>query len=322
MAITRRVFFKGLGRTFMTTAVYANLPNLTHAADGKVRVPIEGVRTWSIGDIKCTTLLDGFVRVDAAIFRSADETARTELLERAGQSPDRINLDVNAYILEMGDELILIDTGTRDIYGATLGKVPERLLALAIDPASVSKVVLTHMHNDHVGGLTRSDGTATFANAELIVPSVEWGFWTAQDNFERASDTFRFSFTGARQAAPLYNDRVNPFSGKETEVCPGLFAIDLPGHSIGHTGYRLVSGNEQMIIWGDSVVSPELQFAHPEWSCDFDADAEKSIASRLRIMDEVATDKLLVAGMHLPFPGVGHVVKRGLAYHFEQAQEL
>ncbi|HKJ60915.1 MAG TPA: MBL fold metallo-hydrolase, partial [Hyphomicrobiales bacterium] len=91
------------------------------------------------------------------------------------------------------------------------------------------------------------------------------------------------------------------------------------GHSIGHTGYRIASGRDQMIIWGDAVVSPELQFAHPGWANAFDADAEQSIASRMRIFDEVATDKIFVAGMHLPFPGVGYVSRQGNEYRFESA---
>ena len=107
--------------------------------------------------------------------------------------------------------------------------------------------------------------------------------------------------------------------GENDEVLPGFHAIALPGHSVGHTGYRISSGRDQMIIWGDVVVSPQVQFANPGWASAFDADAERSIASRRRIFDEVAADSIFVAGMHLPFPGVGYVTRKGDEYRFESA---
>ncbi len=317
MDLTRRTLIEKFGLTLVAACLPGGQPFTVRAKEGPARIRVESTKSWTIGDITCTALLDGIVQVDAAIFRSADKDLRAELLERSGQATDKIGLDVNAYVLRTDGEIVLVDAGTRELYGPTLGKVPARLIAAGIDPASVTKIVLTHMHNDHVGGLTRADGKATYGNAELIVSSAEWDFWTSEDNLRSASDRGRFSFTGARRTAPAYEARLRTFVGKEREVLPGIFAIDLAGHSVGHTGYRIVSGSEQMIIWGDVVVSPQLQFAHPEWSCDFDADAEKSIASRLRIMDETATDKLLVAGMHLPFPGVGYIVKDGGAFRFE-----
>lgn len=276
-----------------------------------------GAKTsWQVGDFTVTALLDGVVEVDEAIFSGADAAARRSLLAAAGQPAGKIRLDVNAFLVQHADSTILFDAGTRDLYGPMLGKVPEALARLGVAPGTIDHVVLTHMHNDHVGGLVDGAGEAVFANAQLHVSAAEWDHWTSQEAFEKASGQGRFAFTGARAAAPAYRERLSPFTGRG-EILPGVFPVPLPGHSLAHSGFRLSSGPRQMIIWGDAVVSPELQFAHPEWSSAFDADQQMATATRKRLFDEVATDRITVAGMHLPFPGAGYVTTDGTAYRLE-----
>jgi len=312
----RRTFLQYSTATLCAGALGEALPSAGFAKESTDQITLTGSKTWQIGDISCTALLDGVVQVDAAIFGTAEPDTLAALLAATGQPEGKINLDVNAYLLEIGGEKLLIDTGTRDIYGPTLGKLPEQLAALGVDTSEIGKVVLTHMHNDHTGGLTDAQGRAVFDQAELIVPAAEWDFWTSEDNFAQASDSFKFSFTGARAAGKAYQNRVLVMPDN-ADVMPGFSGIALPGHSIGHTGYRISSGRDQMIIWGDTVVSPELQFEHPEWASAFDADAEQSIASRKRIFDEVSVDRIFVAGMHLPFPGIGYVSRKDNKYRFE-----
>ncbi len=318
MTINRRAFLQGSGAALTGTALAGGAADIGFAQTPGERITLTDSKTWSIGDIRCTAVFDGIVQVDAAIFDTAQPDTLAALMAQADQPEGKINLDVNAYLLEIGPQKLLIDTGTRDLYGPTLGRLPEQLAAIGISAAQIDKVVLTHMHNDHTGGLTSATGSAVFANAELIVPATEWDFWTSEEIYSNASDGFRFSFTGARAAAAAYAGHVRVLAADE-DVVSGLSAIALPGHSVGHTGYRIAAGRDQMIIWGDCVVSPQVQFDHPEWASTFDADAALSIASRRRIFDETATDNILVAGMHLPFPGVGYVTRRGGRFWFEPA---
>ncbi|WP_334191947.1 MBL fold metallo-hydrolase [Pararhodobacter sp.] len=318
MTFNRRAFLQGSGAALSGTALITGIPKMGHAQSPGRTLSMTDSKTWMIGDIRCTALFDGIVQVDAAIFDTAEPEALARLMEQTHQPQGKINLDVNAYLLEIGTQKLLIDTGTRDLYGPTLGRLPDQLAAIGVSAEQIDKVVLTHMHNDHTGGLTSATGSAVFTNAELIVPAAEWDFWTSEEVYTNASDGFRFSFTGARAAAAAYAGKVRVF-GAGDEVLSGLSSISLPGHSIGHTGYRLSAGSEQMIIWGDCVVSPQVQFDHPEWASTFDADAASSIASRRRIFDETATDTILVAGMHLPFPGVGYLSRRGERFRFEPA---
>ncbi|PTW99981.1 MBL fold metallo-hydrolase [Pararhodobacter aggregans] len=318
MTFNRRAFLQGSGAALSGTALASGVPSMGFAQSPGRTMVMNDSKTWMIGDIRCTALFDGIVQVDAAIFDTAEPEAFAMLMEQTHQPQGKINLDVNAYLLEIGTQKLLIDTGTRDLYGPTLGRLPDQLAAIGVSADHIDKVVLTHMHNDHTGGLTSATGSAVFTNAELIVPAAEWDFWTNEAIYANASDGFRFSFTGARAAAAAYAGKVRVFGARD-EVLPGLSPISLPGHSIGHTGYRLSAGSDQMVIWGDCVVSPQVQFDHPEWASTFDADAASSIASRRRIFDETATDMILVAGMHLPFPGVGYLSRRGGRFRFDPA---
>ncbi|KFC66229.1 Beta-lactamase domain protein precursor [Devosia sp. LC5] len=291
----------------------ATLAGLTMPAGLTLSAAEDAQPAWTIGDFRITPLLDGVVEVDETIFTDADPAARRDLLEDAGQPEGKIRLDVNTFLIERGDTTILVDTGTRDLYGPTLGKLPAALAAAGVDPSDIQHVILTHMHNDHVGGLVDGNGKSAFANAQLHVAEAEWTYWTSEDNFASATAAGQFSFAGARAATPLYQDRVQPFSGT-AEILPGIHPIALPGHSLAHTGFRLTSGADQLIIWGDVVVSPELQFAHPEWTSTFDADPAQAAQSRMQIFREVAADQIPVLGMHLPFPGAGTVLRNGDAY--------
>ena len=318
MNFNRRAFLQRSGAALTGTALAGGVPGFGFAQTPGGRITMTDSKSWSIGDIRCTALFDGIVQVDAAIFDTAEPDTLAALMAQANQPEGKINLDVNAYLLEIGTQKLLIDTGTRDLYGPTLGRLPDQLAAIGISAGQIDKVVLTHMHNDHTGGLTSAEGSAVFTNAELIVPATEWDFWTSEEIYSNASEGFRFSFTGARAAAAAYAGHVR-LLGADEDVMSGLTAMSLPGHSVGHTGYRISAGAEQMIIWGDCVVAPQVQFDHPEWASRFDADAAQSIASRLRILEETVTDSILVAGMHLPFPGVGYVSRRGDRFGFEPA---
>lgn len=318
MTTTRRQLLKNSALAIAAMGLTTGMAKTGFAMGANGEITLTSSKTWTIGDIKCTALLDGVVQLDAQVFGAVEPEMLTALLSQAGHPQGKINLNVNAYLIETGNDVVLIDTGTRDLFGPTLGKLPEQLTSLGKQPDDITKIILTHMHNDHTGGLVTATGEALFKNAELIVPAEEWDFWTSQEIFESTPEANRSAFIGARSAQPAYIDRVRAISG-EKEVIPGIHAIPLFGHSIGHTGYRLASGKDQMIIWGDAVVSPALQFVHPEWTSVFDADPEASIVSRKRIFDETSADKILVAGMHLPFPGVGYVSRKGNDYSFESA---
>jgi glyoxylase-like metal-dependent hydrolase (beta-lactamase superfamily II) len=178
-------------------------------------------------------------------------------------------------------------------------------------------VILTHLHPDHAGGLLTTDKKIAFANATVHVSEAEYAFWTSAELSAKAPDDFKPFFEMARNSIKPYVDagKVEKFKDR-TEFAPGIVASAAPGHTVGHTMVHLSSGPGQLLLWGDIVHNAALQFPEPDRAISFDTDQAMAIANRKRVFDMTATDRLLIAGSHLPFPGLGHVAKAANGYAY------
>jgi glyoxylase-like metal-dependent hydrolase (beta-lactamase superfamily II) len=151
-----------------------------------------------------------------------------------------------------------------------------------------------------------------FPNAELLMHEAEPAHWRDDARRSKADERKRMYFDTARKRLDAYAGQLRTIAGGD--VFPGIEAIPIPGHTPGHTAYSISSGSESLLIWGDIVHVPEVQIARPEVGIAFDTDQEEAAKTRRRILDMVATDHVLVAGMHLNFPGYAHVVRDGSSY--------
>lgn len=271
----------------------------------------------SVGEMTVTALGDGFLPLDAALLQGISPEETASMVTAAHLDPSSLRSAVNTYLVETGDRKILIDAGTGNLFGPTLGHVTENLAAAGVAADEIDTLLVTHLHPDHVGGAATEAG-AVFPNAAFLVSAVDHAFFTDRAAQAAAPEFMHPFWDIAAMALSGYGDRVQTFEG-EAAVAPGITAMPLPGHTPGHCGFVLESGGESLLVWADLVHVPPVQFARPAVTLAFDIDPEAAAATRARVYDMAATDGQMVCGAHLFFPGFGHVERRGEAYAFAPA---
>ncbi len=267
-----------------------------------------------VGDMTVTALRDGYFELPLAYFSGLDADESERLLRIAARSvPPRI--DVNAFLVEAGGKRILVDTGCGSKLGPTVNKLRQNLAASQIQTASIDMVLCTHIHPDHTNGLIDESGAPVFEKAEIVVHEAELEFWLSNEQMQKAPAALQPQFVWAMEAFGPYQDRIRTF--RQGTVAGGIEAVPLYGHTPGHSGFLIHSGKEQLLIWADCVHSISIQAAHPEVTFAADVDPDAARETRRRLFDQVATDQLLVTGMHLEFPGFGHLVREGQSFRYE-----
>jgi glyoxylase-like metal-dependent hydrolase (beta-lactamase superfamily II) len=273
---------------------------------------IPGVYHRRIGDIVVTAISDGYLDGNLDVMRNVDPDKAQQLLRDAFRPARRTS--VNAFLIHSGGRTAIVDTGSGNYLLPTAGFVQHNLALAGVDPKSIDTVLLTHMHPDHSAGLTdMTNGQRLFPNAELVMHENEPKHWFDDGAMAKADERGRklYFLAGREQVAP-YKDRTRLF--KQGEVFPGVTAVPSVGHTPGHTAFLIASGNDQLMIWGDTVHVPEVQTAFPDAGMAFDTDLAAAAAARRRMFDRVSSDGVLIAGMHLHFPAFSRLARRGSAY--------
>jgi glyoxylase-like metal-dependent hydrolase (beta-lactamase superfamily II) len=270
-----------------------------------------------VGDLEVQGVSDGHLYIP---MESIVRIERAQAEHLFGGS-DPILLPVNNFFIRRGEKNILIDAGTGsngaginyDKNRPTLGKLRDSLRALSVAPAAITHIVMTHLHPDHADGLVDDAGTAHYPNAEIVVNHVEFDFWM-RPNAPNDSDRIK-SVRGRTQInfAP-YRDRIRLV--RDGEEYLGFVAVLAPGHTPGHTCWMHTGLGHGFMAVGDVIHFP-TQFSEPDIAVIYDLDNDLAIASRKRILDMAATDRLAIAGAHVPAPGFGRVVRKGANYAFE-----
>ena len=278
---------------------------------------VTGAYRHPVGSFEVIALNDGAIELPVGMFLGADPAEAGKLLSARSLPADKSPTAVNAFVVNTGDKLVLIDSGSGSLMGPTTGRFAANLAAFGIDPASIDVVAMTHTHPDHFGGLLTEQRIA-FPKAQFVISEADTKFWLDESIAAKAPADAKPFFEMARVHISPYIAAGNVrFIADGQEVVPGVTAHSAPGHTPGHTMYRVTSGNDTLLIWGDIIHSYALQFPHPDWAIAFDVEPPKAIATRQRVFDMAATDKLTIAGAHVPFPGIGHVERSGTAYAYE-----
>ncbi|WP_075222436.1 MBL fold metallo-hydrolase [Acuticoccus yangtzensis] len=320
MTINRRHLLGGAALAGTAAAFPLSLARAQTSATGGAAAIAQApaFRRFTLGDWVVTALSDGGFPMPARLFPELSEEDFAALLEDAFLPPEAVPAAVNAFMLQQGGRTILIDTGAAGGMGPSLGKLPENMAAAGVAPEDVETVLLTHMHGDHIGGLVAPDGAAVFPNAQVIVAERELSFWTDPAQADAIPEPQRGTVAAVQGVQAAYEGRLTTFA-EGGAVIDGVEPVALYGHTPGHTGFRISGGGEELLIWGDIIHAAPLQLPSPEVYIGFDVTPEEAVATRQRIMEEVAEERIMVAGMHLPFPGFGHLSRDGDGYRLVPA---
>lgn len=289
-----------------SVSAYADAPMTKSAAPGYYRV--------MLGDFEVTALSDGILNlpVEKLLTNTTPEKTLKALKKYYLSSPTTTS--VNAYLINTGSKLVLIDTGAASLYGPTAGRLLNSLKAAGYAPDQVDEIYITHMHSDHVGGLMNGEQLA-FPNAIVRADQHDADFWLSQMNMDKAPAGAKGAFQGAMVSINPYvkAGKFKSFSG-ETELVPGVKAVAARGHTPGHSVYLVESKGQKLMLWGDLMHVAAVQFENPSVTIAFDSDSKAAMAQRLKAYADAAKQGYMVGATHLSFPGLGYLRSEGKGY--------
>ncbi|VEA67373.1 ribonuclease Z [Serratia plymuthica] len=303
-------------KRYLLGAALAVMALQATAAAPQVKTPSPGFYRIMLGSYEVTALSDGVIRlpVDKLLLNSTPQQIAEGLAEHHQSLP--VVTSVNAYLINTGSKLVMIDAGAGKLLGDGLDQLVTHLRASGYQPEQIDEIYLTHMHPDHLGGLTEN-GRARFPNALVRVSQQDADFWLSEKHLQQAKAEDKANFENAIAAIKPYQaaGHFKPFSN-DGELSPGIAAFAAHGHTPGHSVYQVTSQGKKLLLMGDLIHVAAVQFAHPQVAISFDSDAKAAVAQRLRVFGDSARQSELVGAAHLSFPGLGYLNKQGEGYNW------
>ena len=277
--------------------------------------PAPGIYRYKIGSFELTALYDGiwYRPITDKFIRNAPFAEVEHALDAAFMPHDRLATPFTALVVNTGGKLVLIDTGTGGQIAPSAGALRDNLVAAGLDPNAVDRIVISHFHPDHINGIKDKDNGLIFPNAEIMVPAPEWAFWMDDANMNAAPADMKETFLNQRR---IFSDIANNVTRYQPgkEVAPGIVTLAAPGHTPGHTVFAIHSGDQSLLVLSDTAQHPAVFARHPDWQAAFDVDGAEAVATRKKIFDRAAADRMLITGYHFPFPACGHLIKTASGY--------
>jgi glyoxylase-like metal-dependent hydrolase (beta-lactamase superfamily II) len=306
------------GTAAITAAAAPSLPVQAAAPPAGKQAP--GFYRYKVGDYEVNVITDGattFPLPDTFVTNVKKDEVNGALAA-AYMEKDKMTIPYSPIVINTGSKLIVIDTGTSEANferskGAA-GQFHGNLKAAGIDRNAVDLVVISHFHGDHINGLLTPDNKPSFANAEILVPSVEWKYFMDDGEMNKqTTPRMKEVFANARRVFDALGRKVTPYdAGKE--VAPGITAVATYGHTPGHMSYVVASGNSKVYVQSDVTNHPALFARNPGWHAFFDQDPQMAEETRRKVYDMLVGERMLVQGFHYPFPSLAHVEKAGNGY--------
>ena len=312
-AMTRRALLAGTA----LTAAANGLPKAAAAKAPAAGKQAAGIYRSKIGEFELTAIYDGIWNrpIDQQFVRNAPFEEVERALADSFLPSDTLPTPFTPLLVNTGSKLVLLDTGSGGQIAPTAGTMLANLTAAGIDPKSIDAIVISHFHPDHINGIKTKDGELTFANAEILVPAPEWAYWMDDAGLGTATERLKGNFLNVRRVFADIAKAVRRYEPGE-ELAPGISAIAAYGHTPGHMAFAIASGNHGMLVLSDTSFQPSLFARHPEWQPVFDMDGSMAVATRKKLLDRAAADRMLVQGYHFPFPASGYIARDAKGYNF------
>ena len=307
---TRRTFLAG---SALAAVSASGDPAAAAAPSADKETP--GIYRYRIGTFELTALYDGiwYRPINDAFIRNAPFAEVEHALADAFMPADKLATPFTTLIVNTGKKLVLLDTGTGGQIAPSAGVLRDNLAAAGIDPKAVDQIVISHFHPDHINGIKDKDNDLVFPNAEILVPAAEWAFWMDDANMNAAEGALKLTFRNQRRIFADIAKQVARFE-PGAEVAPGVVTLPAPGHTPGHTVFAIHSGDQSLMVLSDTAQHPAVFARHPDWQAAFDIDGDAAVATRKKLFDRAAADRMLVTGYHFPFPACGHLIKTATGY--------
>ena len=309
-SLTRRTFLSG--SALGALALRADPATAAAPAAGR---ETPGIYRYRIGTFELTALYDGiwYRPISDTFIRNAPYAEVEHALADAFMPADKLATPFTTLIVNTGKKLVLLDTGTGGQIASSAGVLRDNLAAAGIDPKAVDLIVISHFHPDHINGIKDKDNGLVFPNAEIMVPAAEWTFWMDDANMNAADGPLKLTFRNQHRVFADIARQVVRFQ-PDAEVAPGILTLPAPGHTPGHTVFAVQSGDQSLMVLSDTAQHPAVFARHPDWQAAFDIDGDAAVATRKKLFDRAAADRMLVTGYHFPFPACGHLIKTASGY--------
>jgi glyoxylase-like metal-dependent hydrolase (beta-lactamase superfamily II) len=292
-------------------------PNAATAQTPATAGQAPGFYRWRIGDIVATAINDGFSTrpsLDGMVRNVPVDDVR-RALEAAFLPTNPSTSPFTTLVVQTGGRTVLLDTGFANNGPPTTGTWMTNFRAAGFDPMRVDQILITHFHGDHIGGIRMRDGQLVFPNAEISVPQPEWDFWMSEERMNAAPETGRAGFMNARRVFAPIAAHVRRYTPGQ-ELAPGITSMAAFGHTPGHCVFTIASGGARLMFMGDAVTTPALFVRNPDWSPFFDMNEEAGRATRRRLLEMAASERLQLHIYHAPFPATGFAAREGNGFHW------